>query len=80
MKTLMKKYVEGLSDAEKALIIQNYERYEQDGFIGDEPIRAHARAYMEETSIDNSVGIVLSMERLAFECYRYFAKKHLGII
>jgi hypothetical protein len=77
MKNSMMRYVEQLSDAEKLLIIQSYERFEQDGFIGDEPIRLHARAYGEETGMGPWVGIAVSMEKLAFECFRYFAKKHL---
>lgn len=78
MKNSMMQYVERLSDAEKLLIIQSYERFEQDGFIGDEPIRFHARSYLEEFGqLGAGIGIAISMEKLAFECFRHFAKKHL---
>lgn len=78
MKNSMMQYVEQLSDAEKLLIIQSYERFEQDGFIGDEPVRFHAVSYLEQFGLFGAgIGITLSMEKLTFECYRYFAKKHL---
>ena len=72
----VQKYVESLSDQEKLVIIENYERFEKDGAIGDEPIRFHAVQFIK-LAVLGTVSIVVLMEKIAFECYRYFAKKHL---
>lgn len=70
MYPVVEKYIKTLDDDEKWLIIQGFEKLKTEGFIGDEPIRIHAKAL---TSYNSQV--TLWMEFLAFECYRYFAYK-----
>jgi hypothetical protein len=61
-----------LTKAERDAIIQSYEQYEQDGFIGGEPIRTYARKFVESLGITHDYQITLWMEKLAMECYRYY--------
>jgi hypothetical protein len=75
MKTLSQRFIESLSEQEMISIIEGYEQFEKDGIIGDEPIRVFAVAFMKEIEVDSNV--VVWMERLAFECYRHFAKKYI---
>jgi hypothetical protein len=75
MKPLTQRFVESLSEEDKLKIIKDYERFERDGMIGDSSIRSFAEAFMKEIEVDSNV--VMWMERLAFECYRHFAGKHI---
>lgn len=75
MKPLTQRFVESLSEEDMLNIISGYERFEKDGMIGNEPIRLFATAFMKEIEVDTNV--VMWMERLAFECYRHFAEKHI---
>lgn len=74
----VRQYVAKLPDDEKVLIMANYEQYEKDGWIGDEPIRRHAQAFIEQVNASES-GIIMWMNAMAFECFRYFAYKGLGL-
>jgi len=73
---LVEKYIKALPDNEKILIINGYEKFSKDGFIGDEPIRLHAQALMEQMG-DRGSHVILWMNQLAFECFRYFAHQHI---
>lgn len=52
-------------------IIDSYEQFLRDGYIGDEPVRVYAEKYLRDTGF--SIPIVTTMERVAFECYRQIA-------
>jgi hypothetical protein len=68
----VREHVATLSDEVKRQLIENFEAFERDGFIGDEPLREHAREVMTMLGTDQAV--VVWMNMLAFECYRHFAK------
>lgn len=72
MKTV-KAYVRSLPDEEKRLIINGYVEFERNGAIGDDPLRLHTEAFIEGISGDHHM-IVMWMEKLAFEAYRYYAE------
>lgn len=77
---LIAKYVQSLDDEEKLAIIDGFERLEHTGTIGDEPVRQHAEAFLAEIGSDQ-MHIVMWMQQLAFECYRYYANQwfeHVG--
>lgn len=76
MQNRIEQYVLNLDDNEKLLIINGYESLQVNGFIGDEPIRMHAEALMQELQTGNNV--MLWMSQLAFESYRYFGKLELN--
>lgn len=69
----LREYVEEvLHDDERHAIIESYEQYERDGFIGDAPVRNHARAFIVSLGIVGYDHITLWMEKLAMECYRHY--------
>lgn len=71
-------YVSKLPDTEKKVIIESFERFEVAGFVGDEPIRQHAEIVSHLMGIRNTSSIVVWMNFLALECYRYFAHVYLS--
>ena len=75
MKNLTQIFVEELSDDIKIQMIKDYELFEERGMIGDCELRSQAERLMERMHIDNHV--VMWMEQLAKECFRYFAHKYL---
>ena len=77
MKPLIQVFVEQLTDADKLAIIKGYEQFQKDGVIGDEPIRRFAVDFMD--SIQTTSNVVMWMQRLAFECYKYFATRYLRL-
>lgn len=64
--------IELLSDAEKMQLIEQFEQFEKDGFIGDCELRSLAM-----TLPGSGNYVVMFMNILANECYRYFANKWL---
>lgn len=64
-------YVASLPEAEIHSIISSYEQFEKDGYIGDEPIRLHTRAFMESRGLEDHY-VSMWMTQVAMECYRYF--------
>ena len=72
----VREYIQSLND-ENCLweMIANYEQFEQDGSIGDCTLRANAAFVSKELSIPPH-NIVMMMDRVALECYRYFAHKY----
>ncbi len=72
----VREYIESIND-ENCLweMIANYEQFEQDGSIGDCTLRANAELISKELSIPPH-NIVMMMDRVALECYRYFVHKY----
>jgi len=50
-------------------IIESYEKYEKQGFIGDEPIREYSEMIMTEWNLSDSYTTII-MKEVVFECYR----------
>lgn len=72
----IKEYVNTLDDEIILQIIKDYEQFESDGAIGDCALRSNA----QEVGFNLGIGdhmIVFTMEKLAFECYRYFAQQNI---
>lgn len=72
--TTIADYVATLPEETIHDIIRSYEQFEKDGVVGDEPIRIHARAFMEAKGIESHY-ISMWMTHIAMECYRYFYHK-----
>lgn len=70
----VREYVATLPDEEKFLIIQGFEKLEATGMIGDEPIRLHSNALLDQLNMDHD-HITRWMELMTFECYRYFSQR-----
>jgi hypothetical protein len=75
--TFLQEYVSQLTYAEKIGIIRNFEQFERDGFIGNEPIRIHTNRAFGKMGVPEEYITVSSMTQLAFECYRHFANMYL---
>lgn len=67
-----RQYIAALSISETKELFHSYEKFERDGFIGDEPIRQHALRFIEQAGIPNS-HITMWMRELAFEALRSLA-------
>ena len=73
--TTVREFIKQYSDDEKAQIVQDYEKFESQGFIDDCLLRTTAEKCIKDVFHGSeSTSIVLVMDRIAFECYRYFAK------
>lgn len=68
----VRQYIESLSVTEAQELCHSYEKFERDGFIGDEPIRQHANRFIEISGVPNTL-IVVWMKDLAFEAFRKLA-------
>lgn len=75
MATILQQFVNELSDDEKRSIINSFEVFEKDGYIGDEPVRTYTMTFMRQHNIPVE-RVVMWMSDLAGECYRYFAHKY----
>lgn len=64
-------YVAKLTHEERHEIIRTYKILEETGAVGDEAVRIHAKAFLEENDIPTS-HIVLWMETITNACYRYY--------
>jgi hypothetical protein len=69
MKTLQER-IQALSLDELREIISNYEQFEEDGSIGDCPLRSIAEGIKEDFGGISGFPVVLWMEKVAFEAYR----------
>lgn len=68
----VREYIESIND-ENCLweMIANYEQFEKDGSIGNCTLRTNAEIVSKQLGIP-SHNIIMMMDRIAFECYRYF--------
>jgi hypothetical protein len=55
-------------------MIRDYLSFEEDGSMGDTLLRIRAQEYSEIARIPPAY-VVPTIEKLAFECYRYFYEK-----
>jgi hypothetical protein len=67
-------FVSNLSDEVRHEIIADYVKYEQIGSTPMSTLRKEATNYQQSVNLPSHV-IVHTMERLAFECYRYYYEK-----
>lgn len=65
-----REYVKSLLISELEDIVASYEKFEEQGYIGDEPIRIYANHFLNVYSLTGLLDIVSCMNQLAFECYR----------
>lgn len=75
--SFVKEYVESLDFETKKSILESYDKYKKDGFIGDEPIRIHAIKMSKDAGIPDHDNITVWMEHLAYQCARDFASKYI---
>ena len=73
----IKQYVDDLSEDARRQIIETYELYETQGFIGEAPVRHHARTLMKSLGIHGDANITMWMQLVAFECYRHFSHTNM---
>jgi hypothetical protein len=71
-----KNFISGITDPEFYQIIQNYNKFEEDGCIGDCFLRSKAEEWLEQTGLSSSY-VTFIMRELAFAAFRRFANIHL---
>ncbi len=71
--SLLREFAAQLTDEERYSILLSYEKFELDGFIGDEPVRTYARKFINLHAPGAGISIVPVMRDLTFECYRYYS-------
>ena len=65
-------FCETLSVAERKAVIESYEKFERQGFIGDEPCRTMTKAMLKAIGVDeaHSTSIIMWMDQMFKECLR----------
>lgn len=77
MTTISEQYVASLTDHEREAIIESFEKFRRDGIIGEEPCRTFARELAAKCASGSDPMIVMWINLLAHECWRYYALKYL---
>ena len=75
----MREYIAKLSTDQMEEIIKNHGEWEMTGFIGEVPIRQHARAFAVSAGFNPDQYITSWMQTLAFECCRDLALRYLEL-
>lgn len=73
----LREFINTLSSEQLAQIIKDYEALERDKTTGDTLLRTTAENYLRAIGITSNAHILLHMEQVAKECFRYFALKYL---
>ena len=73
---LVRDYVRHLDDDTRIQIIRDYESFERNGTIGTSELRRHAEIILSEIGGDK-MKVVMWMEILIKEVYRYFALQYI---
>lgn len=65
-------FCETLSVAERKAVIESYEKFERQGFIGDEPCRVLTKKMLEAIGMDteHAATIIMWMDQMFKECLR----------
>jgi hypothetical protein len=74
--TIVRDYIQDISNADKLQIIDDFAQLELYGYIGESCIRKHTEIVVEKTGVQNQY-FVMYMNILANEVFRYFAMKYL---
>ena len=72
MRTITEQWVYSLPDSQRMQLVFDHQQFERDGMIGDCELRRQAEKFMSD--FGDAGHVVLWMERLAFEAYRYYAR------
>ena len=73
--TLTERLICSLTDAQRLQLIRDHDALERDGFIGESELRSRAEELMHQ--FGDAGHIVMWMERLAFEAYRFYARRYI---
>ena len=74
---MIQQYIDTLTDEVLVKIIDDYEQFRKDGFIGDCTLRLVAEQLCERVG---SVAVTIWMDRVAFEVYRKIALRSVSVI
>ena len=76
MSALQQFLSDSLTDDQRAQVIKDFEQMEADGCIGDCLLREITEQFLTKYEFPTAQ-IILTMNTVAFECYRVFANKWL---
>ena len=68
-----------LTEKDRRKIITNMEQFERDGFIGECDLRRATDLFKSMNHIPVDANVVMWMNLMATEVYRYYALQHLGL-
>lgn len=74
----LRDYAQTLSQTALLEIHKSYEKFEIQGFIGDEACRTYAEGYLLSIKMAPDYHIAMFMQLLAFEVYRLLALPTIG--
>jgi len=78
MQTL-RDFVATFTEVELQEIMQDYERFEKDGFIGDCTLRRKTEQFMETIGVPKH-NVVQWMELMIKEVYRVYAYRYISLV
>lgn len=71
----LSKFLDRYTEEQKLQSIFDYRALEQTGATGNSTLRQMARDYLDHLGTHTSSHILIHMECIVKECYRYFAEK-----
>jgi hypothetical protein len=76
---VLQQFVNNLSDEDRQQIIKDYDKFEHDGFIEDCILRTSTITLIRQLGANENM-ITLWMKELAFEIFREYAYKYIGLM
>lgn len=78
MNNVIREHIAQMTDAERKEMIDNHSFLEDNGFIDDCLLRRTARELTRRSGLPGDSSIILWMQSVAFECYRFYGIKYLN--
>jgi hypothetical protein len=72
-------YIERMSEQTRRALINDYEQFRRDGFIGNCVLRSETRIFQRVLGLKKSENITLWMEQLANAAYRHYAHRYFSL-
>jgi hypothetical protein len=71
-------FIQSIDDAQRKQVIEDHQEFEKKGVTGDTALRRLTEQFMREAKLsDDAFPTVMMMDRIAFECYRFYAMREL---
>jgi|PlaIllAssembly_1097288.scaffolds.fasta_scaffold19050_4 hypothetical protein len=73
-------YIERMSEPTRLALINDYEQFRRDGFIGECVLRKETRIFQHILGVREFANITLWMEQLANAAYRHYAHRYISLL
>jgi hypothetical protein len=71
-------YIERMSESTRLALINDYEQFRRDGFIGECVLRSESRIFMR--MMQDQGNITMWMSWLACAAYRYYGTRYISLL